>query len=118
LDHLDRDRIRREAEAEAIQAQEQEARIQLRLQKWKRGTVWLGSALVLSVAAVVPFLYGFPLHDKWDAIGKKILLLSMCLLAVFMYVAGTTYNFWAYLRDTKKGHKKFAPPGSGYRLGK
>jgi drug/metabolite transporter (DMT)-like permease len=116
--HLDRDQIRREAEKEAIEVEEQEARIQLRLRKWKIGTVWLGTALALSILAVVPFLHGFPLHDEWDTIGKKILLLSMCLLAVLMYVAGTTYNFWAYLKDMRRAHKQFAPPGSKYRSGK
>jgi hypothetical protein len=111
-------RLRAEATEEARQADEQEARISLRLRKWKRGTAWLGISLAASIAAVVPFLYGNPLHDQWDEIGKKLLLLSMGLLAAFMWAGATTYNFWRYLRATKETHRKFAPPGSKYRTGK
>jgi len=104
--------LRETAADERRQAQELEADIEQRLRKWKRGTVWLGIALASSIVGVVPFLYGYPLHDYWDAIGKKILVLSMCLLSLFMYSVGTTYNFWSYLRTTKNIHRKFAPPDS------
>ena len=105
-----KEHIREEAAEESRRDEEQQARIEQRLRKWKIGTVCLGIALLASVGAVVPFLYGNPLHDQWDAIGKKILLLSMCFLAVFMYVAATTYNLWSYLRAMKHVHQTFAPP--------
>jgi len=114
----DRARIRAEAIEEARLDEEQEVRLQQRVGKWKRGTILMGIALVVSVVAVVPFLYGYPLHDQWDAVGKKLILLSMILLAAFMYVAATTYNLWSYLKAIKGIHKKFSPPGSKYRTGK
>lgn len=98
------------AEEEARRDAEQQARIAQRLRRWKRWTIWLGVALGVSIAAIVPFLYGFPLHRRWDFVGKKILLLSMGLLPVFMYVAATTYNLWCYLRTMKRDHQTFAPP--------
>ena len=100
------------AAEEARQDQELEGRIEQRLQKWKRGTIWLGVALVSSIATVIPFLYGYPLHARWDTVGKKLLLLAMFLLPVFLYAAATTFNFWSYLRNIKKIHKTFAPSGS------
>lgn len=106
------DRVTEASMEELSQDQAVEARIEQRLRKWKRGTVWLGIALTSSIAAVVPFLYGYPLHDYWDALGKKILMLSMCLLPLFLYSTGTTYVFWSYLRDIKNIHQKFAPPSS------
>ena len=98
------------AEVEARQDAEQEARIAQRLRRWKRWATWLGVALGVSIVAIIPFLYGFPLHRRWDSVGKKILLLSMGLLPVFMYVAATAYNFWSYLRTMKRDHKTFGPP--------
>ena len=98
------------AEDEARQDAEHEARIAQHFRGWKRSTTWLGIALGVSIAAIKPFLYGFPLHRQWDSVGKKLLLLSMGLLPLFMYVAATTYNLWSYLRTTKRDHKTFAPP--------
>src|SRR5579863_2748194 len=111
-------RIRQEAIEEARQDDDQEGQIELRLRKWKRGTMWLGGALLASIAAVVPFLYGYPLHNHLDAAGKKILLLAMGLISPFLWTAGITYTFWRYQRDIKAIHRKFAPPGSEYRTGK
>ena len=110
-------RIREEAADEARQDEEQEARTEQRLRKWKRGTILLGIAVVASIAAVIPFLAGQPLHAYWDAIGKRILQLAMGMFLAFVYVAGTYSTFWKYLRDMKKIHRKFAPPGSKYRTG-
>ena len=93
------------AEMEASQDAEQETRIAQRLRRWKRWATWLGGALGVSIVAIIPFLYGFPLHRRWDFVGKKILLLSMGLLPVFMYVAATAYNLWSYLRTMKRDHK-------------
>jgi nicotinamide riboside transporter PnuC len=103
---------------EAQQDEEQEERINRRLTNWMRGTKYLGLALFLSIAAVVPFLSGYSLHYRWDALGKKIVVLAMILFVSFVYAAGTTYNFWVYLRGIKSLHRKFAPPGSKYRIGK
>jgi hypothetical protein len=111
-------RIRRKAVEEARQADEHEAAIELRLRKWRRGTVWLGGALLASIAAVVPFLYGYPLHNQWDPVGMIILLLAMGLIFPFLWTAGMTYGFWRYQRDIKAIHRKFALPGSKYRTGK
>jgi hypothetical protein len=72
----------------------------------------LGFGLAGSIVAVTPFLYGHPLHYRWDAVGKKILLLAMGLFLAFAYAAGTSLTFWSYLPDIKKIHRKFMPPGS------
>jgi hypothetical protein len=91
---------------------EEEARAERRFLRWKRGTLWLGIALIASVAADIPYLQGHPLHDKWDAVGKKIVVLSMFLFLAFVYSAATTYNFWWGLRKLRAMDKKYAPPGS------
>jgi hypothetical protein len=111
-------RVREAAREEARQDEEQEARIEGRLRKWIRGTTWLGLGLAISVATVVPFLKGHSLHHQWDSVGKKILALSMALLVAFMYAAGITYTCWWHLKRIKETHRKFAPPGSKYRMGK
>jgi len=103
-----RARIREQAAEEARQDAEQEARLERRLRRWKRGKMSLGIALAASCGAVIPFLCRYPLHDRWDAIGKRILLLTMGLFLAFMYAAGTTYTFWSYLRAIKKIHRRFA----------
>ena len=113
-----RAQVRAQAIEEAMQDQEQEERLERRLRKWTRATVWLGAAFVANVIAVVPFLAGHPLHDRWDSAGKRILQLSMGLFLAFIYVGGTASTFWYYLRGIKKIHKRFAPPGSKYRTTK
>jgi len=77
--------------------------------------VVLGSAFAVGVASVVPFLAGFPLHDRWDVVGKNILALTMALFLAFIWTAGTCSTFWYYLRLIKKNHRKFAP-GSNHPL--
>src|SRR5579862_4976756 len=94
--------IREKAKEEARRDDEQEARLEQRLRKWKRRTTWLGISLAISIAAVVPFLKGHSLHEQWDVAGKKILILSMCLLVGFMYAAGITYTCWLYLKSVKR----------------
>lgn len=100
-----------DAEMAARDDQEQELRIEKRLTKWKRSTALLFIVLLVSIGGVVAFLNGHSLHDHWDAIGKKLLLLCMGLLLACMYSAGTTYNFWNYLRAIRKSHDAFVPPG-------
>ena len=116
LNETTKSRIRGQWRKEASQDEEQEARIEQRLRNWKRGTAVLGLGLVVGIAAVVPFLRGNPLHDQWDSLGKKILLLTMCLFVAFMYTSGITYTIWTYLRGMKQVHRKFAPPGSKFRI--
>jgi len=91
-------KVRRKLEAAAEKEQDKETELQIEqcLQKWKRRAIWLGIALLGTVAAVVPFLYGYPLHNQWDAVGKKLLLLSMCLLPACIFRVGITFNFWLY----------------------
>ena len=111
-------RIRKEATQEAREDEEKEIRIEHRLCTWKRGTMWLGTALAVSVMSVVPFSRGHSLYQYSGTIGKFLVYLSMCLLCAFMYAAGTTYNFWSYLRAVRRTHRKFAPPSSRYRTSK
>jgi hypothetical protein len=97
---------------EKAQDKETELQIEGCLQRWRRRAIWLGIALLGSIAAVVPFLYGYPLHGQWDAVGKKLLVVSMCLLPACMYAVGTTFSFWLYLRNIRKIHRELAPPDS------
>jgi hypothetical protein len=115
--HFDRDRIRWEAEQESQRDDELEARIVRRVARWKRGAIFSGIALLMSSLALVPFLNGGPLHHYWADIGKRILLLSGCLMLVFVFVAATTYNLSAHLRATKRIHGQHAPAGKQYRKG-
>lgn len=113
MNHMDA-KVRRKlkAAAEGEQYKETELQIEQCLRKWKRRAIWLGIALLGSVAAVVPFLYGYPLHNQWDSVGKKLLLLSMCLLPACVYAVGIAFSFWLYLRNIKKIHREFSPPDS------
>jgi len=102
--------LRKDSPEEVTPDKELEAQIQECLQRWRRRATWLGTALLGTIIAIVPFLYGHPLHGEWDTIGRKLVLLSMCLLLAFMYTVGISFNFWFYLRATKKLHRK--PPAS------
>ncbi len=109
-------RLRAEAADEARQDAEREGQLEQRLRSWKRRTFWLGIALALSIGTIVPFFEGQPLHQYAGSTTKVLVYLAMLLLAVFMYSAGTTYVCWNYLREIRKVHKKYAPPGSHYRI--
>jgi hypothetical protein len=110
--------LRAEAIEEARQDEESEARAERTFRSWKRATMFVGMLLVASMAALVPFLAGHSLHSHWEKTGKKILLLSMGLYGAFAYTAGHTWiEYWYGLRELRKIHKKYAPPGSKYRTG-
>jgi hypothetical protein len=110
--------LRAEAIEEARQAEESEARAERTLRRWKHATMLVGMLLVASIASLVPFLAGHSLHMHWEKIGKKVLLLSMGLYGAFVYTAGHTWiEYWYGLRELRKIHKKYAPPGSKYRTG-
>jgi hypothetical protein len=102
---------------EARQDEDSEIRAKQQLRNWKRSTTLLGILLLASVGALVPFLAGHALHSHWEKIGKKVLLLSMGLFGAFVYTAGHTWIYWYGLRELRKIHKKYAPPGSKYRTG-
>lgn len=89
-------------EAETRQDAEQESDVAQRLRKWKRATIWLAIALTASIGSIVPFLEGHTLHEYFAGGEKYLIYLSMCLLSLFMYTAGTTYNFWSYLRALRR----------------
>jgi len=115
LNQIAKRRNREKWRNEARQDEEYESQIEQCLRTWKRREIIAVVGLVANIAAVVPFLYGHSLHDKWDAVGKNLVLLAMVLLLVSGYTAGITYSFWDWLRKTKKLNKKFARPGSKYR---
>jgi hypothetical protein len=104
------------AQEAATEATKQDELVEQRLQKWKRGTVSSGIALLVSMGLVVPFLAGHSLHKYWTA-GRFLVYLSMCLLTAFTYAAATTYNFWFYLKAMKKIHLKVSPTPRKHRTG-
>jgi hypothetical protein len=111
-------RVRAAALEEARLDDRIEVEVERTLRKWKYATVIAGGAMLAGIISVIPFLAGQPFHDKWEVIGKRILLITMCLNVPFVYTAGHTLVFWNYLRRMRKIHKKYAPPGSKYRAGK
>ena len=91
-------------EGERRRDAEQESDVAQRLRKWKRATICLAIALAASIGSVVPFLEGHTLHEHFAGGAKYLIYLSMCLLSLFMYAAGTTYNFWSYLRALRRNN--------------
>ena len=89
-------------EGEKRRDAEQESEVAQRLRKWKRATICLAVALAASIGSIVPFLEGHILHEHFAGGAKYLIYLSMCLPSLFMYAAGTTYNFWSYLRALRK----------------
>jgi hypothetical protein len=69
--------------------------------RWRRRTIILGVSLFVNIASIVPFLAGHSLHGHFDRVGKPLLILSMCLLVMFVFSAAQTFNFWTYLQDCK-----------------
>ena len=68
--------------------------------KWKRRTIGLGIALVVSAALVVPFLDNHFLHAYFGQ-GRYLIYVSCGLLSLFVGSAALTYNFWSYLRSLR-----------------
>jgi hypothetical protein len=85
-----------------VEIDETGAQATKQLAKWGRSACYLGIALVICVASVVPFLYGEPLHNLWNTFGVGLVVLSLALLLLFLYAAGTTLNSWWYRADLKK----------------
>jgi hypothetical protein len=108
-------RIRQAWEEEVLESEEQERQIERQLRKWKLSTALLGVAFAATCAGVVPFLAGHSLHQQWDAIGKKILLLAMGLFFPFVLVTTMYLIQWNYLRRIKKIHVTYAPPNIKYK---
>ena len=102
-----RGQLRKQSDLEARHSDEleAEARIRQRLQDWLKVLYLLGLLLAGSAASLVPFLYGHWLHRYWNIQGKAILVLAIGAFICFAFAAGTTYNFWSYLRDMRKVHK-------------
>ena len=70
------------------------------VRKWKRRTIGLGIALILSVALLVPFLDGHFLHRYFEQ-GRYLIYLSCSLLTLFVGASALTYNFWSYWRKLR-----------------
>ena len=104
-----KDRVRAEAAQEALHDLEVENRTEAKLRRWRFATLISGVGLITSVAAVVPFLEGHALHDRWDPVGKNLVLLSMGLLLIFMFTGGLSYTIWDYLRRMRAINRKYGP---------
>jgi hypothetical protein len=74
------------------------------LRIWKRRTIGLGIALILSIVSVVPFLDGHFLHRYFEQ-GRYLIYLSCGLLTLFVGASGLTYNFWSYCRSLRAKDK-------------
>jgi hypothetical protein len=69
-----------------------------------------GLGFLTSSVSVVPFLAGYPKHDRWDPIGKFFLLLSMVFLPVFALTTALTYALWSSLKTLRKISSTYASP--------
>jgi len=58
-----------------------------------------------STASVVPFLAGYPLHRRFETVGKDLIYVSMGLLPLFIGAAALTYNFWRYFQSLQQKNK-------------
>jgi hypothetical protein len=105
-----KDRVRAEAAQEALHDLEVENRIEAKLQRWRFAALLSGVCLIASVVAVVPFLAGHALHERWDPVGKNLVLLSGGLFLIFMFTGGITYTIWDYLRKMRVINRKYGPP--------
>jgi len=99
-------RSRKRAAVEVqVKADSEEARVLAEassfVDRWRRRAIIFGVALFVNIASIVPFLAGHSLHAQFDRVGKPLLLLSMCLLVMFVVSAAQTYSFWMYLKDCK-----------------
>jgi len=70
------------------------------VRKWRARTFFLGIALVLSVAACIPFLAGHALHRYFDR-GRYLIYVSCGLLTLLGGSSAMTWNFWWYLRKLR-----------------
>ncbi len=75
------------------------------VRKWKRRTIALGIALVLSVAVVVPFLGGHLLHRYFEQ-GKYLIYVSCGLFTLFVGSCALTYNFGSYTRSLRQNRSR------------
>jgi hypothetical protein len=57
---------------------------------------------IATAAAVVPFLYGYPLHPYWTRVGTILLFISMGLWLLLILEAVLSYIDWQYMRDLEK----------------
>jgi hypothetical protein len=97
------------AEEAREEAREEAQFVAQSLQNWRRLTAYVGVAFVASAGSVVPFLYGHSLHNHWDAVGKRIVMLAMILSLAFCYTAGVTLRMYFYLRSVKKFIQEYPP---------
>ena len=72
-------------------------------QTWKRRMGYFGIATALAVASVIPFLYGFPLHEYFEAFGKYLLFVAFGCFSMLMYSVGMTIWWWWYCLTLEKG---------------
>jgi hypothetical protein len=72
------------------------------LKKMLITATWAGVALILNIACVLPFLYGWPLHHYWDKAGKYLLLTSMAFFVWFVMRAGFVWSSWQSARETRR----------------
>ncbi len=77
-----------------LELEELERHVRARFQLWRRRTLLVMIAFLLTCVMVYLFLEGSPLHAHWDSVGKYILFLAMALLPVFLYCALLLWQAW------------------------
>jgi hypothetical protein len=75
---------------------------QRKLVVWRRIAGIMTVVFFADCAAVVPFLSGHPLHSDWEQVGKYLVMIAMALLVIWAFACGTAFNFWYYIRGTKR----------------
>jgi len=110
--------IEKRRQEEIRQNEKEEERVHRNLRTWTRITIWIGIALGICVMSVVPFSKGHFLHKNAEPWGRILVYLSMCLVWVFLFSVVAFYSSWKVFRSEMEFQRRFAPPGSKYRIGK
>jgi len=71
------------------------------LRRYLRWTAYVGAGIVATIALLVPFLQGNPLHEYADSIGKYVMFVFKILWILFFWLAGMSWVYWSYLREER-----------------
>jgi hypothetical protein len=72
-----------------------------RLKGTIRNAIRAGVLFGINVAAIVPFLSGYPLHKYWG-VARFMLFTAMVLWVWFVYKAALIWASWQATRDTRR----------------
>ncbi len=66
----------------------------------------LGIPTFASIAGIVPFLAGYPLHKYFYTIGRPLLLIATFLWVIFVLTSAQVWFLWSDVREIKKSEAR------------